>query len=210
VPDVLEPSEVEPPPADPPEDQDDDAGDGEHVDWVTVATFDEPTQAHVARLHLENEDIPCFIADENIGTMLWHYAIATGGIKLQVPREEAARAAEILAAAPTQAPAKVDVNFASCPRCGSTEIRAGRWGTRRSGATVLLVVFGFSMHPLIGLLMLACAIGYSMATRRRVCDACGVEWHEPASRGFEVVQPTPTGMRHADEESPLHDQPPAG
>src|SRR6478609_8075277 len=91
-----------PPPIDPPDDRDDDwgggdgggddndddaaGGEGKRVDWVTVATFGESAAAHVARLKLENEGIPVFIADENIGVALWHYSIATGGIKLQVPR----------------------------------------------------------------------------------------------------------------------------
>lgn len=62
----------------PDDDAPDDEGPQDHGDdrapigWTTVASFTEPTVAHVARLHLEDEDIPCFIADENIGTAIWH------------------------------------------------------------------------------------------------------------------------------------------
>ena len=90
---------LEPPPASriheddlPPEiPYDDDGGwDGDDDEndptrWVTVATFWQPTHAHIARLKLESEDIDCMIIDENLVATDWLYASAVGGIKLQVP-----------------------------------------------------------------------------------------------------------------------------
>ncbi len=200
-----------PPPIDPPrdrddrwEDDDDDdndddgadddgadddgaGGEGERVDWVTVATFGESVAAHVARLKLENEGIPVFIADENIGVALWHYSIATGGIKLQVPRELAPHAAELLGERDVPSVDQADENLQRCPDCGSTRIKFERWGGRRIGVTILLSFFAATMHPLLGLLMLVCGICFMMTTRRRRCRACGAEWREPPARGFEVV-----------------------
>jgi hypothetical protein len=62
--------------------------------WVTLATFGDPTSAHVARLALEGQGIRCFVVDENMGTL--YIPVAVGGVKLQVAEADAERAAEIL------------------------------------------------------------------------------------------------------------------
>src|SRR5829696_3420118 len=105
--DVEQPTEDLPPEDDQPIEHvddgtgDDDGGDdeegggeGERVRWVTIASFTNPAEAHVARIKLDSEDIPSVILDENMGVAAWHYSIATGGIKLQVPEPEARRATE--------------------------------------------------------------------------------------------------------------------
>ena len=79
------------PPQDPPEFFDGDGGDHsgddqpEQHDWVTLAVFWSITEAHLARLKLEDHDVPCVLLDElTCGTGC--LAIAAGGVKLQVPR----------------------------------------------------------------------------------------------------------------------------
>ena len=51
---------------------------------VTVATFDNMPEAHIAMGRLKTEGIPCRLADENLVQTDWLYNIAVGGIKLQV------------------------------------------------------------------------------------------------------------------------------
>lgn len=200
------------PPIDPPEDRDDDdwgggddeeeGGEGSPIDWVTVATFGESAAAHVARLKIENEGIPVFIADENIGVALWHYSIATGGIKLQVPRELAAHASELLGERGVPFVDEADENLQRCPRCGSARIELERWGGRRIGVTIFLSFFAATMHPLLGLLMLVCGICFMMTTRGRRCEACGAEWREPPARGFDVVaSPSPRQQTESNREA---------
>jgi hypothetical protein len=58
---------------------------GAPVDWVTVARFDHPSRAMAPRLRLESEGIPTFLDGERMGTET-AYNVATGGVKLQVPR----------------------------------------------------------------------------------------------------------------------------
>ena len=90
---------------DPPGDDDDGDGDGggggdeEPIRRITVATFWAPGEAHFARLRLESHDIRCFMIDESVVAMQWLYANAVGGIKLQVPMEDAPRAGSCWAAA---------------------------------------------------------------------------------------------------------------
>ena len=63
---------------------------------VTIATFDNMPEAHIAMGRLKAEGIPCSLADENLVQTDWLYSIAIGGIKLQVEPAYEPRAREIL------------------------------------------------------------------------------------------------------------------
>ena len=60
------------------------------ADLVTIATFSEPWMAHILRGALQAEDIPAFIADENI--ML---TAQLPVVRLQVRSEDVERALKI-------------------------------------------------------------------------------------------------------------------
>lgn len=66
------------------------------MDWVTVATYNLPGAVEPRRLRLEAEGIPTFLDGSRMGDNAV-YAVATGGIKLQVPRALAADARVLLA-----------------------------------------------------------------------------------------------------------------
>ena len=53
--------------------------------------------AHIALGRLHAEGIEAMLADENLVQTDWLYSIAVGGIKLQVDRQDAQRASQILA-----------------------------------------------------------------------------------------------------------------
>ena len=65
-------------------------------DLITLATFQGATEAHIARNQLESTGIQATLADEMTTTAAWFLTSAVGGIKLQVAREDAERAAAIL------------------------------------------------------------------------------------------------------------------
>lgn len=54
-------------------------------DWVTVIRFPYPSLAIAPRLLLESEGIPTFLDGERVAAEV-AYTLATGGVKLQVPR----------------------------------------------------------------------------------------------------------------------------
>ncbi|GAB4352492.1 MAG: hypothetical protein Kow006_17070 [Gammaproteobacteria bacterium] len=64
---------------------------------ITIATFDTMPDAHIALGRLRAEGIDARLADEHLVQTDWLYAIAVGGIKLQVAESEVPRAREILA-----------------------------------------------------------------------------------------------------------------
>jgi hypothetical protein len=91
---------------------------------VTVATFRFVNEAELAKLHLEEEGIPAFLADAETITMDWFLGIAAGYIKLQVPRSRAEDAAAVLArqaqARPRERPAEAaEAEANPCLACGA-------------------------------------------------------------------------------------------
>lgn len=64
--------------------------------WVTLITFVYPHEAHLAKNILESEGITVFIQDELTVQVNNFLSNAVGGVKLQVPEEEAVQAFDIL------------------------------------------------------------------------------------------------------------------
>jgi hypothetical protein len=63
---------------------------------VTIATFENPTEAHAAKHCLEAEGIAAVVTDEAVGNWLSYMGSAIGGIKLQVAETDVARGEEVL------------------------------------------------------------------------------------------------------------------
>ncbi len=68
---------------------------GQHISWVTVKVFPDSLAAAVPRTRLEAEGIPTFLEGERMGSPAM-YRVATGGVKLQVPADQAADARILL------------------------------------------------------------------------------------------------------------------
>ena len=62
----------------------------------TVATFHDLTQAQAARAALEGEGVSAQLLDEATGSIDWGLISAIGGLRLQVPKDQAPRARKIL------------------------------------------------------------------------------------------------------------------
>ena len=157
------------------------------IGWVTVATFFNPEDAHIARLQLDSENIPCYISGEYITGTLWYYALATGGAKVKVPAASAHDAAAALAGTLKPASAELVNHAGLCPRCGSTQIRRGAM-KRRVLCLLLLVVPSMAINPLVIVAILVGGVALIFATRTSACDECGFEWSGSSGQGFEVLQ----------------------
>ncbi len=168
-------------------------GPGEPIRWVTVAHFFDPEHAHIARLRLADEQIPCFIADEYAVGTLWQDAIALGGAKLKVPVDSAPAAESALACAAFVAPPLLDGRD-RCPRCGSSDVGDGHSARR---FLCMMLVACLLVDPLLIAAALAGGTVYLMATRTRCCLECGFEWPK-GSRNTETI---PTSDPLANEDS---------
>jgi len=101
--------------------------------WITIATFNLPYQAHLAKSRLEAEDIPVTIRDEHLISINQLYSPALGGVKIQVLAVNLKEAREILdsvpdielqdeealSAAPVEEPGPRPAEAIECPLCGS-------------------------------------------------------------------------------------------
>ena len=63
---------------------------------VTIATFENPAEAHAAKNCLEAEGIAAIVTDESVGSWLGYMGSAIGGIKLQVADVDVERSENIL------------------------------------------------------------------------------------------------------------------
>lgn len=63
---------------------------------VTFETYFDPMLAEIIRAKLEANDIPCFLADENMGSIYPAYNQGGGGIKLKIFARDLERCREIV------------------------------------------------------------------------------------------------------------------
>jgi hypothetical protein len=135
---------------------------------VTVASFREPWEAHIARGRLEAEDVPAFVTHEHHVTLDWPLSQALGGVKLQVPahrREEALRILDEIRDGSFDGLLEgYEPIFDSrpCQRCGSDEFRPV-----------------FSPSNWVSLLFIWLGLGIIFPAQRRWnrCRRCGFIWN---------------------------------
>ena len=119
------------------------------MELVTIYTFDNSIDAHMMRVRLEDEGIPCFLFDENIVNMNPLYNITVGGIKLKINSGDIENA-QIIIEEMTNAKLKNEKNeIVKCPNCQSDDIiygfksMKGTKGILSGIISFLLVVFPF-------------------------------------------------------------------
>jgi len=119
------------------------AADEESTRFVTVRRFLNVQDAVVAKSVLDSAGIECYLGDENVIRMDWFWSNFLGGVKLRVPQDEVAAAAELL---DQSAPEAFDVEGAGeykqprCPNCRSLDVSfrdrpVAYWKCRACGHT---------------------------------------------------------------------------
>ncbi len=109
---------------------------------VTVASFDEPYKANIAKIKLESEGIECFLSGENFVATYWLLSRAEGGIKLKVNEADSKAAIEILARKEkpldTQQSSELGEYDLTCPKCNSENIEYERYSWKMALLSILL------------------------------------------------------------------------
>ena len=133
---------------------------------VTVGSFIDALQAHLARGRLEAEGLHPVIAHEHHVWADWLISTALGGVKVQVPRAEAEAAREVLEQLAQGAYAldETTVDEPHCPRCGSRQVSRprGRWKL-----------------AFVGLMFFKLPLPFRTDTLR--CEDCGYRWQPVAT-----------------------------
>jgi DNA-directed RNA polymerase subunit M/transcription elongation factor TFIIS len=153
---------------------------------VTIRNFacspDPVSEAQLARIHLESENIPCFLAGEHFVGMYWLCSFADHGVKLQVRHCDMARARAALESGArygleaNEEGGSPEMRAPRCPNCGSVEVSYERYSRP---------FFYFS------LLLLRFPLPYLKGTYR--CDDCGHTWKQAAPCGREKRGDTDPG-----------------
>ena len=79
-----------------------------------LTIMEDTVSANILKTKLESEDIPCFLHNENLTSLLPNARNLMGsGVRLMVPEELLERAIEII---------DVEESEVSCPDCGSHEL----------------------------------------------------------------------------------------
>jgi len=133
-------------------------------DFVTVATFSRPVEAHLAKTKLESEGIPCFVTDEQLVQVNWLFPNTIGSVKLKVHATYMRRAQDVLRPKPrlvvvAEDNAEIPDDELICPRCRSFDV----YRRRQRFAAVAAAVFGFIV-PWLG--------------RKWMCKQCGYRWKD--------------------------------
>lgn len=123
---------------------------------VTLAQYDRPVDAHLARGQLEVEGISCIVINDGIDNLSVYHAVEPGLVRLQVRAEDRERASEVLGLnLPPEPVAQVN-----CPHCGSDNVK------RRHIFFPLLFV-----HWIMG-----CWVRNLAKSPRNRCGDCNARW----------------------------------
>jgi len=120
---------------------------------VTVARFDIPANAYIARNALEEEGIRSVLQDEQLVAMDYLLNLAVGGIKLQVWDEDAERAVAVLEGLPpaVREPETAEPNAVSQSRDNARD----RYAQRAIWATLWSILVASVVFYLAYLLLMA-------------------------------------------------------
>ncbi len=122
---------------------------------ITFRSYYDPMLAQIVKTRLEDNDIPCFMADENIAVMNPLYNNAVGGIKLKIFERDLDRCNAILADEGIPGVDETDDTTVTasevviCPYCGSENVRYGDATEKKYGIISMIVAFFFMVMPFL-------------------------------------------------------------
>ncbi|WP_136523375.1 putative signal transducing protein [Geomonas ferrireducens] len=128
---------------------------------VTIAQYRDLPEAGLAKSKLEAAGILCFLDNEYTVGANWLYSNALGGVKLNVPEENAEEAKAIIEEnieyiEPEESEGLL--SDSACPACGATDIETKNY-TRKFAAISLLI-----------------SLPMFLFRNRYCCKSCGHRW----------------------------------
>lgn len=118
--------------------------------FITIARYTEVPLAELGKGKLESEGIESYLLNKHHISINWLYSNALGGVKIQVLKEDAEMALEILnqdysselVAIEEMMPPLTSEDL--CPKCGSSNIEIEHT-SRKDGAISFLLIFIFHL-----------------------------------------------------------------
>ncbi|TVP79666.1 MAG: DUF2007 domain-containing protein [Puniceicoccaceae bacterium] len=103
-----------------------------------IAAYSKPEEAYLAASLLEGNGITVHVRDADTVGNYWMYSNAIGGVKLEVPEAEEAKAREILNL-PKEA-----TGILACPHCGSGNVKIREMNIFTAISVALSVMIPFA------------------------------------------------------------------
>lgn len=119
--------------------------------YIPIQSFDNYIDANIIRSRLEQEEIVCWLKDENTVTIDPILTNAVGGIKLMVPESQVERAFDLLKQFREEKQAAI-----KCPRCGSSNVELVTTPRKASNWFGVLIGLLFTNYALSGEKVLHC------------------------------------------------------
>ena len=118
---------------------------------VTVARYFDPSEAHVVRALLESAGLMATVADDHHVTANYPLSTALGGVRVQVPQEQAEAAREWVAAYASgelerELESETGETREACPACGSHRL-TGHVPVADKLLAVAVFVVGAATYP---------------------------------------------------------------
>ncbi len=90
---------------------------------VTLMTCGDSAEANIIKGHLQNEEIPCFLTNQNYTDLYGGMSFKLGtGIQIQIREEDLEKAAKIIRETYPEQYGQVEVKTV-CPKCGSGNVK---------------------------------------------------------------------------------------
>jgi hypothetical protein len=120
---------------------------------VTLTTYYDPMLAEIVKGKLEANGISCYLADENINTIMPIYNQLTGGVKLRVFEHDMEKA-ELLIAEDSELiienvkeEGTSSLAIRTCPNCGSANVRFAQATEKRVGVLTAVLSLAMLVYP---------------------------------------------------------------
>lgn len=128
---------------------------------ITIATYDFPAEAHIAKTLLQSHGIEAFVFDDHLVSVNFLMSNAIGGVKLKVLDEDEAKALETLGASVDYIDSGEGEPIDTCPKCNSDDVwRKPPYFWEVFGTFWL---FGAPLR---------------LQSKRRKCRLCKEKWHK--------------------------------
>ncbi|WP_339886691.1 DUF2007 domain-containing protein [uncultured Flavobacterium sp.] len=92
------------------------------MELITIKTFDNAIDAHLLKLKLESESIPCYLFDENMVSINPLYNVTVGGIKLKINAFDKEKVIQIIYEIESKKFTNDNDDEIYCPNCNSKDL----------------------------------------------------------------------------------------
>lgn len=118
------------------------------MNLVTVKTFDNPIDAHLAKSVLAHNGVKSFLIDENMVALNPLFNVTVGGIKLRVPEIEVGKAHTVLMEMAIAPVTDEHDRIVTCPECHSPNFYQGYKSMKGAkGVLSAMISFVFMVFP---------------------------------------------------------------